>query len=83
MWRLTHDEKYRQWGAEIMNSLEKYCRVDGGYSGLHSVNSNKPEYTDRQESFFLAETLKYLYLLFTNDDVLPLEEYVFNRGPSG
>jgi hypothetical protein len=33
---------------------------------------------DRQESFFLAETLKYAYLLFTDDDVIPLEKYVFN-----
>lgn len=78
MWRLTHDEKYRQWGSEIMNSLEKYCRVDSGYSGLNNVNSAQPNHNDRQESFFLAETLKYLYLLFTDDDVLPLEEYVFN-----
>ena len=29
-------------------------------------------------SFFLAETLKYLYLLFINDDPWPLDKYVFN-----
>ncbi|KAI8803729.1 glycoside hydrolase [Cladochytrium replicatum] len=33
---------------------------------------------DVQESFFLAETLKYLYLLFAGDDVIPLEDFVFN-----
>jgi len=35
-------------------------------------------HNDVQESFFLAETLKYLYLLFTDDDVIPLDRYVFN-----
>ncbi len=29
-------------------------------------------------SFFLAETLKYLLLLFGDDGVLPLTDYVFN-----
>ena len=27
---------------------------------------------------FFAETLKYLYLLFSDDGVLPLDEWVFN-----
>lgn len=33
---------------------------------------------DSMESFFLAETLKYLYLLFSDEHVLPLDEWVFN-----
>jgi len=33
---------------------------------------------DRMESFFLSETLKYLLLLFSDDDVLPLGEWVLN-----
>lgn len=30
------------------------------------------------QSFFLAETLKYLYLLFSPPSVIPLDEWVFN-----
>ena len=33
---------------------------------------------DSMPSYFLAETLKYLYLLFSEDDVIPLDQYVFN-----
>lgn len=33
---------------------------------------------DRMETFFIAETLKYLYLLFEPSDILPLDEWVFN-----
>ncbi|XP_016353304.1 mannosyl-oligosaccharide 1,2-alpha-mannosidase IA-like [Sinocyclocheilus anshuiensis] len=78
MWRLTHDPKYRQWGWEAVQALEKYCRVDGGYSGVRDVYANSPNHDDVQQSFYLAETLKYLYLLFSDDDHLPFEHWVFN-----
>jgi len=37
-----------------------------------------PTKDDVQQSFFLAETLKYLYLLFSDDSVLPFDKWVFN-----
>jgi hypothetical protein len=37
-----------------------------------------PQKTDKQQSFFLAETLKYLFLLFSPPDVVPLDKFVFN-----
>ncbi|XP_053536588.1 mannosyl-oligosaccharide 1,2-alpha-mannosidase IB isoform X2 [Ictalurus punctatus] len=78
MWRFTHDPKYRQWGWEAAQAIDKYCRVSGGFSGVKDVYSSNPTYDDVQQSFFLAETLKYLYLLFSSDDLLPLENWVFN-----
>ncbi|RLV99018.1 hypothetical protein DV515_00010194 [Chloebia gouldiae] len=78
MWRFTHDPKYRQWGWEAAQAIDKYCRVSGGFSGVKDVYSSSPTYDDVQQSFFLAETLKYLYLLFSNDDLLPLDNWVFN-----
>ncbi|XP_035394521.1 mannosyl-oligosaccharide 1,2-alpha-mannosidase IA [Cygnus atratus] len=78
MWRLTHDPKYRQWAWEAVEALEKHCRVDGGYSGIRDVYNNHESHDDVQQSFFLSETLKYLYLLFSDDDILPFEHWVFN-----
>ncbi|XP_074832252.1 mannosyl-oligosaccharide 1,2-alpha-mannosidase IC [Carettochelys insculpta] len=78
MWRLTHDPKYRQWGWEVVKALEKYCRVEAGFSGIRDVYTTTPNHDNMQQSFFLAETLKYLYLLFCEDDVLSLEDWVFN-----
>ncbi|XP_059585504.1 mannosyl-oligosaccharide 1,2-alpha-mannosidase IC isoform X1 [Alligator mississippiensis] len=78
MWRLTHDPKYRQWGWEVVQALEKHCRVEAGYSGIRDVYTTTPTHDNMQQSFFLAETLKYLYLLFCEDDVLSLEDWVFN-----
>ncbi|XP_056651499.1 mannosyl-oligosaccharide 1,2-alpha-mannosidase IC isoform X2 [Monodelphis domestica] len=78
MWRLTHDPKYRQWGWEVVEALEKYCRIETGFSGIRNVYTTFPEHDNMQQSFFLAETLKYLYLLFSEDDLLSLEDWVFN-----
>ena len=37
MWRLTKDQKYRDWGWEMVQALDKNCKVDGGYSGVRNV----------------------------------------------
>ena len=52
----------------------------GGYSSINNVqNSHKPEPRDKMESFFVGETLKYLYLLFSDDlELLSLDSCVFN-----
>ncbi|XP_011208463.3 mannosyl-oligosaccharide alpha-1,2-mannosidase IA isoform X1 [Bactrocera dorsalis] len=78
LWRLTHDQKYRDWGWEAVQALETYCRTMHGYSGIKNVYQENPQKDDVQQSFFLAETLKYLYLLFSDDSLLPLDEWIFN-----
>jgi mannosyl-oligosaccharide alpha-1,2-mannosidase len=81
LWRSTGDQKYRDWGWEVFQAFEKNCRMeDGGYTGLRNVSNPEPlgNHNRKMESFFLAETLKYLYLLFSPSDVLPLNEWVFN-----
>jgi hypothetical protein len=78
--RVTRDSVYQEWGWEILQALKKHCRVpSGGYTTLRNVNSPAPKKTNKMESFFLAETLKYLFLLFADDDnVLALDRWVFN-----
>uniref|UniRef100_A0A8C1SUE9 alpha-1,2-Mannosidase n=2 Tax=Cyprinus carpio TaxID=7962 RepID=A0A8C1SUE9_CYPCA len=78
MWRLTHDPKYREWGWEAVEALEKHCRVEAGFSGIRDVYASTVSHDNMQQSFFLSETLKYLYLLFSDDDLLPLDDWVFN-----
>jgi mannosyl-oligosaccharide alpha-1,2-mannosidase len=78
MWRLTHDQKYRDWGWEAVQALETHCKAPGGYSGIKNVYQANVLKDDVQQSFFLAETLKYLYLLFSDDELISLDEWVFN-----
>jgi len=78
LYRITGDKKYQEWGYKIFLAIEKYCRTESAYSGLNDVGVQNPTFNDRMESFFLAETLKYLYLLFSPTHVIPLDEFVFN-----
>eukprot|EP00029_Vermamoeba_vermiformis_P005380 TRINITY_DN1853_c0_g1_i1.p1 TRINITY_DN1853_c0_g1~~TRINITY_DN1853_c0_g1_i1.p1 ORF type:complete len:617 (+),score=182.80 TRINITY_DN1853_c0_g1_i1:23-1873(+) len=78
MWRFTGEQKYRDWGWEIFEAIEKHCKASEGYTGLRDVTIAHPIKDDMQQSFFLAETLKYLYLLFSPDKYIPLDKYVFN-----
>lgn len=76
LWRITGNETYREWGWDIFQAFEKQARIDSGYVGLRDVNSGEKD--DMMQSFFLAETLKYLYLLFSPPSVIPLDQWVFN-----
>lgn len=78
LWRATHNKRYRDWGWAIFQAIEKHCRKAAGYSGVEHVNQDPPQSDNVQESWFLAETLKYLFLLFSDDNLLPLDKWVFN-----
>ena len=74
--RLTGDRRYLEMGATFFESIIAHCRTDDGYTTLKDVVTK--ERGDLMPSFFLAETLKYLYLLFAPDQVLDLRQVVFN-----
>ncbi len=76
LYRLTGEPRYLEMGATFLKNLKRYCRVDTGYAELASVVTK--ERTDRMESYFLAETLKYLYLLFAPGETLDFKSIVFN-----
>lgn len=72
----TKNPRYLEMGHTFFDSLVKYCRTEVAYAALRSVKSKEKQ--DRMESFFLAETLKYLYLLFAPPDTLDLTKVVLN-----
>ncbi|CCK69098.1 mannosyl-oligosaccharide 1,2-alpha-mannosidase KNAG_0B06730 [Huiozyma naganishii CBS 8797] len=82
LYHLTGDKKYREWGAEILESFEKNTCIHcddaskKAYSSLDNVINEPFKRKDNVESFWLAETLKYLYLLFQED--VDLKSTIFN-----
>lgn len=76
LWRITGNKTYQEWGWNIFQAFEKNSRLETGYVGLKDVNSGIKD--NMMQSFFLAETLKYLYLLFSPTSVISLDEWVFN-----
>lgn len=77
LYKATNDPYYLEVGKNVMDSLEKYARVPCGFAGIKDVRTGSHE--DRMDSFVLAETFKYLYLLFSEpqDLVLPIDDYLF------
>lgn len=68
MWRQTGDTDYRKMGLAMAEAIQKEWRASRGF---HFPG------TTSQPSFLLADTFKYLYLLFAPRDLLSLGDYVF------
>uniref|UniRef100_A0A3P9PSG1 alpha-1,2-Mannosidase n=1 Tax=Poecilia reticulata TaxID=8081 RepID=A0A3P9PSG1_POERE len=76
LYRFTKDRKYQDWGWKILQNFNKYTKVSsGGYTSINNVcDPDYPSPRDKMESFFLGETLKYFYLLFSEDaDLISLD----------
>ncbi|OAV93851.1 hypothetical protein PTTG_01658 [Puccinia triticina 1-1 BBBD Race 1] len=78
MWRITGDQQWQDRGWRMFTSWMEACVTDFGFANLENVNVWPPRKLDKQESFVLAETFKYYYLLFSDPDLISLDDYVFN-----
>lgn len=80
LYRITLDPIYREMGWRMFQSFTAHTFVSEsqGFSSIDNVNTIPPPSRDNMESFWLAETLKYFWLLFGDVDVLGLEGVVFN-----
>lgn len=76
LYHYTHDPQYLEMGRTFFDDLVQYCRTDTGYTTLKSVVTK--EKGDLMPSYFLAETLKYLYLLFAPEQTLDFNRVIFN-----
>jgi mannosidase alpha-like ER degradation enhancer 2 len=76
LYHYTHDAKYLAMGVVYFDSLVKYCRTDDAYAELADVRTKAK--ADSMESFFFAEVLKYLYLLFAPESTLDFDRVIFN-----
>ncbi|KAI3454549.1 hypothetical protein Pfo_011212 [Paulownia fortunei] len=74
LYQATKDPWYLEVGESIVDSLNLHTRVEGGFASVRDVTTMELE--DHQHSFFLAETCKYLYLLF-DDSFLVNQNYIF------
>src|SRR3990172_8409616 len=75
LYQATGNPRYLEMGKIFLDSLKRYCRLEEGYSEMKSVVTK--ERSDRMESYFLSETLKYLYLLF-EPEALDFKNVIFN-----
>ena len=78
-YRLTGLEFYQDRAWDIFERITRVTNARYGYSTVQNVmtEGGGPK-MDIQESFWMAETLKYLYLIFDDTDRISLDEWVFN-----
>ncbi|KAI0060718.1 seven-hairpin glycosidase [Artomyces pyxidatus] len=78
LWRVTGEVRWREHGWAVFQAVERAARVEGGYASVENVDVVGGKGRDEMPSYFLAETLKYLYMLFTDSELIPLDKWVFN-----
>jgi mannosidase alpha-like ER degradation enhancer 2 len=76
LYHYTHDAKYLAMGKTYFDALQKYCRTGDGYTTLSDVRTRQQ--SDSMPSYFFAETLKYLYLLYAPEPTLDFNAVIFN-----
>jgi len=76
LYYFTGDKKYKQMSSQYFNDLMAYCRTDIAFTCIKDVTTK--EQKDHMETFFLAETMKYLYLTFADPEGINPDDCVFS-----
>lgn len=65
-YRVTGDTKYQDLAWEGFQAIRDICRAGSAFSAVSDVTkSNGGGYYNSMQSFWLAEALKYMYLIFS------------------
>ncbi|KAF1982017.1 glycoside hydrolase family 47 protein [Aulographum hederae CBS 113979] len=76
--RLTGDPHWRASGWRMFQSVIRITRTDIAHAAVSDVTNPESGQVNSMESFWLAETLKYYWLLFSDEEEWSLDEWVFN-----
>lgn len=91
LYRITGDHQYQEIAWDMFNDINKATTARYASAALRDVTISREQlalgnkkdtgstvHLDSMESFWMAETLKYFYLIFCETDVISLDEWVFN-----
>ena len=73
----TKDKKYHKMNEKFWRDIKRYCKTEAGFTAVENVTDMTKK--DYMPTFFLAETLKYLYLTFSYGHIdFNFDDYIFN-----
>lgn len=81
LYRITGDSRLRDAAWRMFTAITSATKTYVAHSAIEDVtvqNATLTKKLDECESFWMAETLKYFYLIFSEPDLVSLDEYVFN-----
>ncbi|KYK54418.1 glycosyl hydrolase [Drechmeria coniospora] len=81
MYRVTGDKKWQDIAWKMWESIDALTSTSRGHSAVTNVNANHHEgeaadKIDVMESYWLGETLKYFYLIFSEPELINLDDWV-------
>ncbi|KAH7062869.1 glycosyl hydrolase family 47-domain-containing protein, partial [Paraphoma chrysanthemicola] len=90
LYRITADPIYLNYAWTMFRAITLASRTPyangqvrdvtfvPGTSQLEGAATREDNVEDKMESFWTAETLKYFYLVFSKEDMISLDDWVFN-----
>jgi hypothetical protein len=78
MYRITGNPEWMEKAWRMFSAVEKATRTRIAAAALEDITVERPKQADSMESFWLAETLKYFYLMFATWDTVDLDKWVLN-----
>jgi mannosyl-oligosaccharide alpha-1,2-mannosidase len=78
LYRVTGDKKYLDDAWRMFLAIETATRTEVAHAAISDVRDTTVVQSDSMESFWLAETLKYFYLIFSDPEDVSLDEWVLN-----
>ncbi|KAI9900314.1 hypothetical protein N3K66_004576 [Trichothecium roseum] len=78
MWRITGNQSWRDAAWRMWQGIVKETETEMAFASINDVKVHSSDKVDSMETFWMGETLKYFYLIFEDESVVNLDEWVFN-----
>lgn len=79
LYRVTGREDLLDTAWKMFEAIDKMTSTTLANSAVNDVTvPGQPAASDSMESFWMGETLKYFYLIFSEERLVDLDEWVFN-----
>ncbi|KAK5128641.1 hypothetical protein LTR08_003950 [Meristemomyces frigidus] len=78
LYRVTGDAQLQDKAWQMFLSINKHTETGIANAAISDITDPSASKSDSIESFWTAETLKYFYLIFSDPDLVSLDDYVFN-----
>ena len=79
MYRITGDDKYQDHAWNMFTAIVHVTKTSFAHASIKDcMNPEAPMMEDKMESFWLAETLKYFYLIFEDPNKISLDDWVIS-----
>lgn len=75
---MTGDKSLQDRAWNMFNSIISNTITNIAHAALDDCTVPNPPKADKMESFWMAETLKYFFLVFETPEVISLDHYVLN-----